>query len=104
MATELIDIGTLITTKPGVRGGRPYVVGAGVSLRRVVDLAYRQGLSVEQIVEQMAHLTLAGVYAALAYYHANKEHLDAEFGAEDSDAMRLEEDWLREQGRTEAGA
>jgi uncharacterized protein (DUF433 family) len=104
MATDLIDIGTLITTTPGVRGGRPYVVGAGVSVRRVVDLAYRQGLSVEQIVEQMPHLTLAGVYAALAYYHANKEQLDAEFAVEDSEATRLEEDWLREQGRAEAGA
>jgi uncharacterized protein (DUF433 family) len=96
MATDLIDIGTLITTTPGVRGGRPYVVGAGVTVRRVVDFAYRQGLTAEQIVEQLPHLTLAGVHAALAYYHANKDKLDAEFAAEDAEATRIEEEWLRE--------
>jgi uncharacterized protein (DUF433 family) len=100
---DLVDIGTLITTTPGVRGGRPYIVDAGVSVRRVVDFAYREGLSAEQIVEQMPHLTLAGVYAALAYYHANKEQLDAEFAAEDSEATRLEGEWLRENGRTQSG-
>jgi len=103
MATDVIDIGTLITTTPGVRGGRPYVVGAGVTVRRVVDFAYRQGLSAEQIVEQMPHLKLAGVYAALAYYHANKVKLDAEFATEEADATQIEEEWLREHGRTQPG-
>jgi uncharacterized protein (DUF433 family) len=103
MATDLIDIGTLISTMPGVRGGRPYVVGAGVTVRRVVDFSYRQGLTVEQIVEQMPHLTLAGVHAALAYYHANKDKLDAEFAAEDAEATRCEEEWLRERGQTQLG-
>jgi uncharacterized protein (DUF433 family) len=103
MAANLINIGTLITVTPGVRGGRSYVVGAGVTVKRVVDFVYRQGLTAGQIVEQMPHLTLAGVYAALAYYHANKEHLDAEFSAEDSEATRTEEEWLQEHDRTQPG-
>ena len=89
MATDLTNIGTLITATPGVRGGRPYVVGAGVSVRRVVDLAYRQGLSAEQIVEQMPHLTLAGIYAALAYYHANRSEIEGYLAEEDADDRRL---------------
>jgi uncharacterized protein (DUF433 family) len=76
---------------------------AGVTVKRVVDFVYRQGLTAGQIVEQMPHLTLAGVYAALAYYHANKEHLDAEFSAEDSEATRTEEEWLQEHDRTQPG-
>jgi uncharacterized protein (DUF433 family) len=103
MAADLVNIGTLITTTPGVRGGRHCVVGAGVTVKRIVDFAYRQGLAAEQIVEQMPHLTLAGVYAALAYYHANKEHFDAEFAAEDAEAKRFEEEWLQERRPTDPG-
>lgn len=95
MATALINIGSLVTTSPGVRGGRPYVAGAGVTVRRIVDMHYREGLSAEQIVEDMPHLTLAGVYAALTFYHANQAQLDADFIAEDVEADALEQDWMR---------
>jgi uncharacterized protein (DUF433 family) len=103
MAADLINIGTLITTTLGVRGGRPCVVSSGVTVQRVIYLAYQHGLTAEQIVEQLPHLTLAGVYAALAYYHANKEHLDTEFAAEDTEAKRFEEEWLQERRPTDPG-
>ena len=95
MATALIDISSLVTTTPGVRGGRPYVVGAGVTVRRIVDMLYREGLNPEQIVEDMPHLTLAGVYAALTFYHANQAQLDTDFAAEDIEADKIEQYWLR---------
>jgi uncharacterized protein (DUF433 family) len=90
-----IDIGTLIARKRGVRGGRPYVVGAGVTVRRIVNMRYKQGLTPEQIVDEMPHLSLAGVHAALAYYHANKAQLDADFADEETREAQITQDWLR---------
>jgi uncharacterized protein (DUF433 family) len=76
-------------------------VGAGVTVRRIVDMRYREGLSPEQIVEDMPHLTLAGVYAALTYYHANQAQMDADFATLDSEEDKLEQEWLRSHGHTQ---
>jgi uncharacterized protein (DUF433 family) len=90
MATTDVYNGKLILRTPGIRGGRPYVANSGVTVRRIVSLRYVQGLTPEEIVEQMPHLTLAGVHAAVAYYHANKDSLDAEFAREVADEARVE--------------
>jgi uncharacterized protein (DUF433 family) len=34
---------------------------------------WKQGITPEEMVDNWDYLTLAQVYAALAYYHANKE-------------------------------
>jgi uncharacterized protein (DUF433 family) len=44
----------------------------------------REGLTPEEIVTQIPHLSLAQVYAAFAFYYANREQLDVEMAAEDS--------------------
>ncbi|PTL36705.1 hypothetical protein CLG94_03260 [Candidatus Methylomirabilis limnetica] len=88
MATA-IDIGALIIRTPEVRGGRPRVAGTGVTVRRIVGW-YKLGLSPEEIVAEIPHLTLAQVYAALAYYHANREEVEANITAEEVEAERLE--------------
>lgn len=88
MATA-IDIGALIVRTPEVRGGRPRVAGTGVTVRRIVGW-YKLGLSPEEIVAEIPHLTLAQVYAALAYYHANREEVEADITAEEVEAERLE--------------
>jgi uncharacterized protein (DUF433 family) len=92
---QVVDIGKLIARKPGVRGGRPHVVGAGVTVRRIVSMRYWEGLTPEQIAEEMPHLDLAGIYAALAFYHANQAQMDAEFAAEEVEGDKLEQEWLR---------
>jgi uncharacterized protein (DUF433 family) len=84
-----IEIGSLITRTPGIRGGRPRIAGTGVSVRRIVVL-YQQGLAPEEITAEIPHLTLAQVYAALAYYHANREEMDSDIAAEEAEASRLE--------------
>jgi hypothetical protein len=48
------------------------------------------GETPEEIVTQISHLTLAEVHAALAYYHANREAMDAAIAAEDAECDRLE--------------
>lgn len=71
-----IDIGRLITRSPEVRGGRPRIAGTGVTVERVVGW-YKLGLTPEEIAVRIGHLSLAQVHAALAYYHANREEVEA---------------------------
>ena len=88
MAT-IRDIGTLIVRTPKIRGGRPRVVGTGVTVRRIVGW-YKLGLSPEEIADEFGHLSLAQVYAALVYYHANREEIEANIAAEEAEADKLE--------------
>ena len=83
------DIGTLIVRSPEIRGGRPRVVGTGVTVRRIVCW-YRLGLTAEEIADRIGHLTIAQVYAALTYYHANRDEIDADLAAEDAVTEALE--------------
>ncbi|NJM70789.1 MAG: DUF433 domain-containing protein [Scytonema sp. RU_4_4] len=89
MPTISTDIGTLITRTPGLHGGSPHIAGKGVTVRRIA-LWYKKGLNPEEIVTRIGHLSLAEVYAALAYYHANKEEIEADLAAEAAEAKRLE--------------
>ena len=86
----VVDIGTLIARTPEVRGGRPRIAGTGVTVRRVVGW-YKLGLSPEEMADEFGHLSLAQVYAALAYYHANREEIEADLAAEEAEAERLEQ-------------
>ena len=97
MAT-LTDIGTLIARTPEVRGGRPRIAGTGVTVRRIVGW-YQLGLSPEDMVAEVGHLSLAQVHAALAYYYANRDEIDADLAAEETEAEALE----REHARTRRG-
>jgi uncharacterized protein (DUF433 family) len=88
MAT-VTDIGSLIVRSDNIRGGRPRVAGTGVTVRRIVGW-YKQGLSPEEISTEIPHLSLAQVYAALTYYHANLDEIEADIATEDAEAQRLE--------------
>jgi uncharacterized protein (DUF433 family) len=81
-----------------MRGGRPRIAGTGVTVRRIVGW-YKLGWSPEEIADRTGHLSLAQVYAALAYYHANREEIEADMAAEEAEAERLErEHFLSRQG------
>ncbi|HXH11861.1 MAG TPA: DUF433 domain-containing protein [Alphaproteobacteria bacterium] len=86
---NVIDIGAFIARTPEIRGGRPRIAGTGVTVRRIVGW-YRLGLSPEEIADRIGHLSLAQVYAALTYYHANREEIEADIAAEEAEADRLE--------------
>jgi uncharacterized protein (DUF433 family) len=90
MTIATVDIGTLIVRSAEIRGGRPRVAGTGVTVQRIVGW-YKLGLTPEEIVRRIGHLTLAQVHAALAYYHANREEIEAAIQAEEIEADRLEQ-------------
>ena len=98
--TTTKDIGSLITQTPGVCGGRPRIAGTGVSVRRIVGW-YKMGETPEEIVTQIPHLTLAQVHAALAYYHANQDVMDAALAEEEAEYNRLEREHRESTGNHE---
>ena len=88
MAT-VIEIGSLISRLPDIRGGRPCIAGTGVSVRRIAQW-HNMGLIPEEIARKFGHLSLAQVHAALAYYYANQEEIDADLASEDRETEVLE--------------
>lgn len=91
--STVIDIGTLITSTPGVCGGRPRIAGRRISVQAIAVL-YKQGMSPEDIAEELEFLTLAQIYAALAYYHANKDEIEAYLAEEKAEYDRLEAEYI----------
>jgi uncharacterized protein (DUF433 family) len=89
LVAAAVDIGTLITRSPEIRGGRPRIAGTGITVTRIASW-HRVGKSPEDIVHGYGHLSLAQVYAALAYYHANREEIDQDMGDEEAASAELE--------------
>ncbi|MEG4493346.1 DUF433 domain-containing protein [Microcoleus sp. D3_18_C4] len=87
--STITDIGTLISRQPDIHGGCPIIAGTGVTVRRIA-IWYKQSLSAEEIADRIGHLTLTQVYAALTYYHANREEIDADIAAEAAEGDRIE--------------
>jgi len=84
-----IDIGTLVVSTPETCGGRPRIAGTRISIAQIAVWS-KQGLSVEEILEEIPYLNLAQVYAALSYYHANRNEIEADLAAELAEYQRLE--------------
>jgi uncharacterized protein (DUF433 family) len=87
--TTATDIGALIARSPWVRGGRPRIAGTGVTVQRIAGWR-KLGLMPEEIAAEIPHLTLAQVYAALAYYHANRDEIDRQLAHDEAAASRAE--------------
>ena len=89
--TTAVDIGTLIVRTPGTCGGSPRIAGTRITVENIA-IDFNAGWAPEVIVQKRTHLNLAQVYAALAYYYANKKQIDAEIAAENAEWERLEAD------------
>ena len=87
--TTAVEIGTLIVRTPGTCGGRPRIAGTRITVENIA-IDSNAGMSPQQIIDERTHLNLAQVYAALAYYYANKKQIDAEIAAENAEWERLE--------------
>jgi hypothetical protein len=48
------------------------------------------GLTPEEIATQYGHISLAQVHAALAYYHANPDEIEADLAEEEGFAERVD--------------
>jgi uncharacterized protein (DUF433 family) len=91
---NVTEIGSLISRRLEVRGGRPCIAGTGVSVRRIAQW-HNLGLIPEEIARKFGYLSLAQVHAALAYYYANQAEIDADLEAEARDTEALEQQHRR---------
>jgi uncharacterized protein (DUF433 family) len=89
MSISAIDIGTLVVSTPETCGGRPRIAGTRISIAQIA-VWNKQGLSAEEILEEIPYLNLAQVYAALSYYHANRNEIEVDLAAEWVEDQRLE--------------
>ena len=86
--STVIDIATLITRSPDTCGNRPRIAGTRITVGRIATL-WKQGITPEEMVDNWPYLSLAQVYAALAYYHANKAEIEAILTADETEYDRL---------------
>jgi len=87
----VVEIGTLIDRDPKVRGGRPKIAGTGLTVSRIAGW-YKMGMTPEEIALEYPHLTLAHVHAALAYYHLNRDEIEADIAQEEAAALHWEQE------------
>jgi uncharacterized protein (DUF433 family) len=64
-----------IEITPGVAGGKPHIAGHRITVQDVVIWYERMGRSADEICAEY-DLTLAEVYAALAYYFDHRDDID----------------------------
>jgi uncharacterized protein (DUF433 family) len=93
-----MEIGTLLVRSPDVCGGRLRIDGTRMTVNQLV-VWYKQGYTPEEIADQYPLLTLAQVYTALAYYHANREEIEVDLAAEKIEADRLEQKYQQTLGQ-----
>ena len=53
------------------------------------DSKYHKGNNAEEIARKLNHLTITQIYAALTYYHANREEIDKDILAEQTAYEKL---------------
>ena len=70
--TATVNINRLIVSTPDVCGGRPRIDGSRITVQYVIH-EIKAGVTPEEILEDKPHLTLAGIYTAIAYYYDNKD-------------------------------
>lgn len=64
-----------IAITPGLCSGKPHIAGHRITVQDVVIWHEDMGLSPDEIVYHYPSITLADVYAALAYYHDHREEI-----------------------------
>ncbi|MGE3151572.1 MAG: DUF433 domain-containing protein [Nitrospiraceae bacterium] len=72
-----------IAVSPDIAGGKPRIVGHRITVQNVMIWHERMGLSADEIASNHG-LSLAEVYAALAYYYDHRLAIDATILADDS--------------------
>ncbi|MEH2251536.1 DUF433 domain-containing protein [Nostoc sp.] len=73
--SKISVISEYIQITPGVCGGKPRIAGHRIRVQNIVIWHERMGLSPHEIVYYYPSITLADIYAALAYYHDHPDDI-----------------------------
>lgn len=68
-----------IVSRPGVAGGRPVIEGTRITVNCIAGY-YQLGMSTDDILDSLRHLTPSQVHSALAYYFDHQNEIDADLG------------------------
>ncbi len=79
-----------ITITPGVAGGKPRIVGRRITVQNIMLWHERLGMSADEIATEY-DLSLADVYAALAYYYDHREEIDRTLAEDEAFVAALRE-------------
>jgi uncharacterized protein (DUF433 family) len=77
-----------IEMTPGIVGGKPRIAGHRITVQSVVIWHERMGVSADEIASDFG-LSLADVYAALAYYYDHRQEIDEAILSDESYAAEL---------------
>ena len=83
VSTEHIEI------TPGVCGGKPRIAGSRVRVQDIYAYHVHHGWSPEQLAQEFPTVSLADVYAALAYYHDHREQIERDYGEDTAFGERM---------------
>jgi len=76
MPATPLTLDSEIVSDNSIRNGEPILAGTATPVRALAEL-WNQGMAPEEIPLHLAHLTLQQVFAALHYYAAHREEIDA---------------------------
>jgi len=80
---------THIEATPGVCGGRPRIAGHRIRVQDIAAWQESWGMTPDEIVSEHPGITLADVYAALAYYHDHRDEIDRDMIADEETVANL---------------
>lgn len=81
-------IATHIVATPGTCGGAPRIADTRIRVSQIA-LMTEQGMSADEILQCLPHLTLGQVYAALSYYYDHQADIDIEIRIAEEEFRRL---------------
>ena len=72
-----------IEITPGLVGGKPHITGRRITVQNIAIWHEYMGLSADEIAAEH-ELSLADVYAALAYYFDHREHIERQIAEDET--------------------
>ncbi len=87
-----VQLDSMLTSHPGVCGGKRCIAGTRVTVLQIVTL-HKRGETPEEMSLNFPQVTLSQIYAALAYYHANQTEIERELADELAEFDRLKQQY-----------
>jgi uncharacterized protein (DUF433 family) len=66
-----------ITSNPEIANGSPIIDGTRITVRAIAGY-YQLGMTVDEILATLSHLSASQVHSALAYYFDHQEEIDSD--------------------------
>ena len=70
-----------IISNPDIGGGRPVIAGTRITVNCIAGY-YQLGMSIDEILDSLHHLTPSQVHSALAYYFDHQDEIDLDLEEE----------------------